>query len=232
MFRRAHWRLATFAAGVLFAAGQGAATTITSTSYSAWTAGLTGAPTELNFSPIVIGESYNTASGITLKAIGNSSIGFTFTGPDNGAYKLTGYSYSSHNYQSLESGTDATASMNFATPAAGENALFLAIATTNNTPVVLTLSDGELFTIATQSGNPSNFGLSISHPITWLTLTTTLGSAAIITDFYYGASSQTQDSPVSEGATLAMCGGGMLIIFGSVRRNRAHFKRSKSLYLD
>ena len=153
-----------------------------------------------------------------MKAVGNSSIGFTFTGPDNTGYKLTGYAYGSHNFQSLESGSDATATMNIATPAAGENALFVAIATTNNTPVLLTLSDGETFTITTQASGPSNFGLSLSHPITWLTLSTTAGSAAIVTDFYYGVSSMPQDSPVSEGATMAMCGGGLLILFGSLRR--------------
>ncbi|MBV9301019.1 MAG: hypothetical protein JOY62_07245 [Acidobacteriaceae bacterium] len=218
MHRKTHWRLTIIATGLLCFVKHSEATTITSTSYSAWTAGLTGAPTELDFSPIVIGKSYSTAAGITLKAIGNSSVGFTFTGPDNGSYKLTGYSYGSHNFQSLESGNDSTASMNIATPTSGENALFLAVATTSNTPVLLTLSDGESFTITTQAGSPSNFGLSISHPVTWLTLTTSSGSSVIITDFYYGVSSETQDSPASEGATMAMCGGGLLILFGSVRR--------------
>jgi len=218
MCRTALSRLAALAVGSFLVGGHAVATTIVSTTYSAWTAGLTGAPTELDFSPIVIGKTYNSVSGITLKAIGNASVGFTFTGPDNQGYKLTGYSYGARSFQSLEAGSDSTAVMNIATPPAGDNALWIAIATTSNTPVLLTLSDGESFTITTQAGSPSNFGLSISHPVTWLTLTTTSGSAAIVTDFYYGVSSQLQDSPVSEGATLAMCGGGLLILFGSVRR--------------
>ena len=87
MYRRPHWLLATLGAGLLLVTGQAAATTITSTTYGAWTAGLTRVPTELDFSPIVVGRTYNTAAGIMLKAIGNSSIGFNVTGPDNASYK-------------------------------------------------------------------------------------------------------------------------------------------------
>jgi hypothetical protein len=90
----------------------------------------------------------------------------------------------------------------------------LGLATTGNTPVTLTLSDGESFS----SISTAFFGVSISHPITWLTLTTTTGSAVIVDDFYYGVSSLPQDSPTSEGATMAMCGGGLLVLLGSVRR--------------
>ncbi|MFL6351323.1 MAG: hypothetical protein ACJ74Z_05680 [Bryobacteraceae bacterium] len=137
----------------------------------------------------MIGKSYNTAAGITLKAIGNAAVGFNVTGPDNGGYKLTGFSYGTHNFQSLLAGTDTTAAMNIATPAAGNNALFLGLATTNNTPITLTLSDGQSFSsIAT-----AFFGLSLSHPITWLTLSTSNGSGVVVDDFYYGASNLAQD---------------------------------------
>ncbi len=213
MYRQVQRALIALAAGLLFASGELVATTITSTSYTEWKLGLTGSPTELDFSPITNGKSYSTAVGITLKALGNSSIGFGFTGPDNGSYKLTGYFYGTRNIQSLEAGSDSTATVNVATPAGGDNALFLSLATTNSTPVSLTLSDGESFSITT-----AFFGLSISHPITWLTLTTTSGSAVIVDDFYYGASELSQDSPVSEGATGALCGGGMLVLLGSLRR--------------
>lgn len=196
--------------GILLAVGQAVATTITSTSYSAWTAGLTGSPTELNFSQIHPGTTYNTSSGITLNAIGNNSIGFGFTGPDNGSYSLVGYSYG--NITSLKGGSDTSASIHIATPLGGDNALLLGLASTGSTPINLALSDGESFTITT-----SLFGLSISHPITWLTLTTTAGSAIIVDDFYYGSSSLPQDE-ASEGATMAMCGGGLLILFGSIRK--------------
>lgn len=212
MYRRFHCLLATLGAGLLLAAGQAAATTITSTTYAAWTAGLTGSPTELDFSPIALGQSYSNSTGSTLKAIGNSSIGFAFTGPDNGSYKLTGVSH--NGFKSLEGGTDATASFSITTPIAGDNALFLGLATTNSTPITLTLSDGETFSSITTAF----FGVSISHPVTWLTLSTTAGSAVIVGDFYFGASDLPQDSAVSEGATMAMCGGGFLILFGSVRR--------------
>lgn len=214
MFGKMQWALATFGAGLLLGTGPAAATTITSTSFNGWKTGLTGTQTELDFSPILSGKNYSNSSGLTLKALGNPSIGFAFTGPDNGSYSLTGFSYSSQNIQSLKAGSDSTAAMNVATPAAGDNAIFLGLATTNNTPVTLTLSDGESFSSITAAF----FGLSISHPITWLTLTTTSGSAVIVDDFYYGASNLPQDSPTSEGATMAMCGGGLLILLGSVRR--------------
>jgi hypothetical protein len=199
-------------AGLLLATGHAAATTITSTTFSAWKPGLIGQPTELDFSPVQTGHSYSTSTGITLKAIGNSSIGFAFTGPDNGSYKLTGVSL--NNFQSLEGGTDATASISIATPIAGDNTLFLGLATTNSTPITLTLSDGETFSSITTAF----FGMSISHPVTWLTLSTTSGSAVIVDDFYFGVSDQPQDSAASEGATMSMCGGGFLILFGSLRR--------------
>jgi hypothetical protein len=213
-FGRLQWAIAALAAGLLSSAGPASATTMTSTTFSAWTAGLTGTPTELDFSPIVFGKSYSTASGITLKAIGNASVGFNVTGPDNGSYKLTGFAYGSHNIQSLQAGMDSTAVMNVTTPAAGNNAIFLGLATTNNTPITLTLSDGQSFSSITSA----LFGLSISHPITWLTLTTSTGSAVILDDFYYGVSNLAQDSATSEGTTMAMCGAGLLILFGAVRR--------------
>jgi hypothetical protein len=213
VFGKLPWAIATVGAGLLLSAGPAVATTMTSTTFSAWTAGLAGTPTELDFSPIVNGKSYNTAAGITLKAIGNASVGFNVTGPDNAVYKLTGLSYGTHNVQSLQAGTDSTATMNVTTPPAGNNAVFLGLATTNNTPVTLTLSDGQSFSSITTAF----FGLSISHPITWLTLTTTNGSAVILDDFYYGVSNLAQDSATSEGATMAMCGAGLLILFGAVR---------------
>ncbi|MGI9074422.1 MAG: hypothetical protein ACR2JB_24620 [Bryobacteraceae bacterium] len=214
VFGKLYWAIATLWAGFLMGAGPSLATTMTSTTFSTWTAGLTGTPTELDFSPIVPGKSYSTSTGIALKAIGNALIGFNVTGPDNGVYKLTGLSYGTHNIQSLQAGTDSTAVMNVATPAAGNNAIFLGLATTNNSPVTLTLSDGQSFSSITTAF----FGLSISHPITWLTLTTTNGSAVILDDFYYGASNLAQESATSEGATMAMCGAGLLILFGAVRR--------------
>lgn len=214
MFGKVQWALATVGAGLLLGTGPAVATTITSTTFTGWKAGVTGNPTELDFTPITSGKNYSNSSGVTLKATGNPSIGFVFTGPDNGNYSLTGFFYGAQNIQSLKAGSDSTAVMNVTTPAAGNNALFLGLATTNNTPVTLTLSDGESFSSITQAF----FGMSISHPITWLTLTTTAGSAVIVDDFYYGISSLAQDSPTSEGATMAMCGGGLLILLGSMRR--------------
>jgi hypothetical protein len=109
-----------------------------------------------------------------------------------------------HNFQSLQGGTDAAASISATTPAGGDNVILLGLATTNSTPISLTFSDSETFPSITAAF----FGVSISHPITWLSLSTTSGSAVIIDDFYFGVSKLAQDSAASEGVTMAMCGEG------------------------
>jgi hypothetical protein len=162
---------------------------------------------------------YDTSTGLLLGAIGASSVGFTVTGPDNGSYSLTGVNYVG--FKSLEGSSDAGSSINIATPADGENALLFAFATTNNTPVYVALSDGETFTAA-----KGVFGFSLSHPITSVMLSTDAGSQVVLDDLYYGLSSLPQDanggstptSGVPESGTLLMISGGLLVLFGTVKR--------------
>jgi hypothetical protein len=205
------------ATGVLFAAGSMMATTITTTSYNNWKATLTGAPTDLNFSTVTY-ASYNTPSGITLSATGNPSIGFVFTGPDGSGWWLEGTAFTGH--LGLGGSTDSGAGINVATPGGGENAILLSVASTSGSPLTLTLSDGESFSIGT-----GLFGLTLSHPITSALLTTSAGSQAIIDDFVFGTSSLTQDGSgngnppaVSEGATFILVAAGSLILIGARRR--------------
>jgi hypothetical protein len=211
------------AAGLLITVGAATATTITNTNFQSWKATLTGSPTEADFSGIQF-HSYNTAAGINLSAIGNSSVMFNFTGPDNGGYSLSGASY--NGFTSLEGSTDSGAAIDVTLPSTGENAFVLGVASTSGTPLTLTLSDGESFSLSNGA-----FGVSISHPVTSFLLTTTAGSKPIIDDFWYGASSLMQDPPqgsgnlggasdAPEGATLLLVSGGSLILVGARRKFR------------
>ncbi|MBV9267584.1 MAG: hypothetical protein JO061_15560 [Acidobacteriaceae bacterium] len=205
------------AAGLMTSYSQ--ATTVTTTSFNGWKATLTGSPTELDFSKIGL-NSYSTAAGITLSAIGNSSIQFVTTGPDNGSYSLNGYS--NNGVTSLAGAQDGVGSINIAMPGSGENAILFGVASTPSAPVTLTLSDGEVFTVTS-----TIFGLSISHPITWASLSTASGSRPLLEDFWFGTSSEPQDSNTQsnqgvsatpEGATLLLVLGGSLLLFGARRK--------------
>ncbi len=223
MFQRLRSTLLAVSACSILAIGHGSATTVSTTSFSSWKTTLTGSPTEADFSAIQY-TSYSTSNGLLLGAIGNPAVGFTVTGPDNGSFSLTGVNYTG--FKSLEGGSDASATVNIAGPAAGENGLLFALATTNNTPIYVTLSDGETFT-----EGKGVFGLSISHPITNVTFSTDAGSQVIVDDLWYGMSSLAQDSnggtlpstTTPEGCTFLMLSGGLLVVMGAVKRLRPAF---------
>lgn len=208
---------------VLFCPMQRAgATTITSSTFSGWQSTLSGSPTEANFSSIQY-SSYSTSQGITLGAIGNSSLQSVITGPDGSGWSLTGMNYSG--VVSLEGGSDSNAQIQIALPSGGENAVLVSLATLNGNSMTLTMSDGETFT-----ASKGLLGFSISHPISWLTVTTVSGDRAILDDLWYGSSSLTQDgsgtggsgsgtsSPAPEAATLLLTAGGLFVLIGAIRR--------------
>ncbi len=218
MYRRVQYLCVALATSVLMFAGHVAATTITTMSFATWNSAaytVSGSQFELNFYPVG-SSSYNTSAGITLTPSGKPSVGFTFTGPDNGPYKLTGTTY--NGTTALAGPSDGVGYINVATPAGGETAILLGLGSSNNSnPLTLTLSDGETFTIS--SGAPSLFGFSIGHSITSLTLSTTSGAQPVIDDFYYGTSSLPPDPPpTAEGATAVMIAGGLLLLFGGRRK--------------
>ena len=199
---------------VLFAAFGANAATITTTSFSAWQASyITGSSTQLNFYPIN-STSYNTAAGITLSPSG-SSLPFAFTGVDNGRYSLTGDGYG----KSLMGASDAGAYLNIALPGAGENAFFLGVGATTSNPTTLLLSDGEIFSITS-----TNFGVALSHSVSWVRISVASGSQPFINDFLFGTSALPQDtaSPTTpEPATIFLClCGGALVLFGCRRDSR------------
>jgi len=149
-----------------------------------------------------------------LYGIQHPSVGYDFTGPDNSSYNLTGVTY--HSLQSLAGASDGVGVISVTAPSGGANALFLGIGSTGNTPLTITLSDGETF----PGLSPGLFGFSLSHPITGLTLSTTSGSQPVIDDFWYGNSSLSQDAPTVEAATYLLMGGGLLVLIGARRKLR------------
>ncbi|HZS56376.1 MAG TPA: hypothetical protein VFA65_18365 [Bryobacteraceae bacterium] len=201
----------------------GAATTVQSTTFANWTSGITGTPTFVDVESLSLGN-YSTAAGVT-------DASYLFTGPDGSSWSLGVQTFSGKT--GLFGAADGRGAIEVTLPGAGQSAIYVDVNTeANNTlvagPVTLTLSDGETFTVAS-----GQFGLSISHPITWYTLTTSVGQAPFLQWAYFGNSSLPQDgnggtgdpAQTPEAATLALVGGGMLVVFGAKRRfaNRLAF---------
>jgi len=223
MFRPTKSSFLGLASGLLLFSGYAAATSITSTTFNNWKGTITGSPTEANFTFSY--TTYNTPQGITLNAIGNPSVGFQVTGPDNGNYKLTGASFNGTN--ALEGSSDSGAGINIAMPASGENAMLFGLGDTiSGASLTLAFSDGESFQVSTPSNSSSYlFGISISHPVSSVLISSSSGMP-VLDDFWYGISNLTQDSggsqqdatPTAEGATALMIAGGLFVLFGAKRK--------------
>lgn len=206
--------LGVFALGAFVAIGQCSATTITITDYTTWKGGLTGSASEIGFDLLPLGTSYNTLAGTTQS-------GFTFTGPDNGAYKLSvqQYNFGSFSQRSLVGSTDSGARVDISMPSGGENALFLFVNGTVNTPLTLLLSDGQSFLL-----NSGNFGIQLSHTISSFSLSSAAGSAVAIRDLDWGTSALPQDnagitSPTAtpESGTFTFFGLGLFLLSTCMR---------------
>jgi hypothetical protein len=201
---------------VAFTACSAIATTNTATSYSTWNtpAYITGNPTLLDLDSLNAGTSYNTAAGL-------NDAGYIFTGPDGSTWSLQAQSFG--NATGLVGGSDANAEIEVYLPGSGSNAFLFNANIANGGSLAggsltLTLSDGEKFNISS-----GQFGVSISHDVTWFTLAASSGQAAPFLQYlYFGNSSLTQDGSgapqSSEAATLALVGGGLLITFGVKRK--------------
>lgn len=217
MYRRLECMAIAISAGLLLAANQASANTITTTNFAGWKTYLTGNPTEVNFAPVQL-TNYGTAAGITLTPSGDPADPFNITGPDKSGYVLSGYLYK-YSINTLAGASDGIGVVKVTTPSAGENALWLGLGTTNNTALTLQLSDGESFLIA--SGTNA-FGFALSKPINYFTLSTSSGSQPFIYDVWYGNSNLPQDSgqqsAVPENSTLGLLAGGFLILLGSQRK--------------
>ena len=203
------------AAGVALLVGflgggfQAAATTITTTSYSTWNtpAYITGSTTVVDLTTLQAGLNYSTAAGYTSK-------GFTFTGPDGSSYVLS--SQTEGSMTGLLGPSDGTGSIEVSMAGTGDSAMLFDANCVSCGALSLTLSDNETFSISN-----GQFGLSISHPITWFKVSTSSGTRPFLEYVYFGTSSLTQDttaSPANEAATPVLLGGGLLLLAGAVRK--------------
>lgn len=186
-----------------------AATTITTTSYSTWdtSAYITGSTTVVDLTTLQAGNSYSNAAGYT-------SNGFTFTGPDGASYSLS--SQTESNMTGLLGASDGIGSIEVTMPGTGDSALLFDAKCITCGALSLTLSDNETFSISN-----GQFGLSISHPITWFKVSTASGYRPFLEYVYFGTSSLPQDSQASvanEAATPVLLGGGLVLLAGAVRR--------------
>jgi hypothetical protein len=191
----------------------GTATTIQSTTFAGWTANVVGTPTFVDLETLSTGN-YSTSAGIT-------DGGYTFTGPDGSNWSLGVQTFGSKT--GLFGASDGTGAVEATLPGAGQSAVFFYANTVKNNaltngPLTLSLSDGETFLISS-----GQFGLSISHPITSFSLTTSSGQAPFLQWAYFANSSLPQDgggggAQTPEAVTLALVGGGMLVLFGSKRK--------------
>jgi hypothetical protein len=208
--------LPTLAFSLLAVAGHASATTIETTSYSAWVASLTGNPTD-GFSYVASG-SYSTAAGwsTTIGTYGT----FVVTGPDSGSYSLSQTYYGSGSTPSLIGAADGTGGLNVSSPS-GVTGLMLGVGESGSaSPITVVLSDGETFSISPAVGGMALIGFSSSAPITSVYLSTAAGSAVVLTDLLAGVSSLPADapsSPASECATILLIAGG-LVFLGAKRK--------------
>lgn len=193
------------------------ATTIQATTYTSWSAQVTGTPTFVDLETLATGN-YSTASGITQGS-------YTFIGPDGSGWSLGVQTFG--NKTGMYGASDGVGGIDVILPGTGQSAIYFygnteANNTLTNGSLTLTLSDGETFSISS-----GQFGLNISHAITWYALSTTSGQAAFLQWAYFGNSSLPQDGGTGgggtpgqapEAATIALVGGGILVLFGSKRK--------------
>jgi hypothetical protein len=99
------------------------------------------------------------------------------------------------------------------------NAFYLGFGTTGATPVTITLSDNEVFTLPSSNTSVTGLWLSISHPIAWLTIASS-GSPPVVTGMSFGASNLTQDptNAVPETPSLLLVSGGLLVFAAGWRK--------------
>ncbi|HEY3937068.1 MAG TPA: hypothetical protein VGL97_06540 [Bryobacteraceae bacterium] len=209
MYSKTRYFVAALMFAALSAAGTAMAATITSGSFADWESNLTGPPSDVDFT--TISPALTAMSAVTLFGVSSPFPAFVFTSGDNSA---TVSAQSIGNRLGLES-TEGT--LEITSPVGGVNAFYLGFGTTGATPVTITLSDNEVFTLASSNTSVTGLWLSISHPIAWLTIASS-GSPPVITGMSFGASNLTQDPTAApETPTLLLVNGGLLV-FAAARR--------------
>ncbi|HEX4170729.1 MAG TPA: hypothetical protein VHZ55_35160 [Bryobacteraceae bacterium] len=210
------------------------ATSVSYSTYASWSAAVTN-PIELNYSAVNgAGGNYSTAAGKTLTPMSGPSLPFIFTGPEAGGYQLTGGDFTTRNLVSLYGPANGAGNITVTLPTGGENAFLLGLGATNNaTSMTIALSDGETFTVAPAANTTSFLGVSISHDVAWITITTP--TQPLVDDFFFAGSKLSQDTaspgnaPVAvEGSTFSLIGGGLLSLLG-IRRKLTSRKSSEAM---
>jgi hypothetical protein len=211
MYSKIRYFVVALAFVALSPAGNAMATTITSSSFADWESNLAGSPSDVDFT--TISPAVTAVSTVTLFGVSSPFPAFVFTSGDSSA---TVSAQSIGNRLGLES-TEGT--LEITPPAAGVNAFYLGFGTTGATPVTITLSDNEVFTLPSSNTSVTGLWLSISHPIAWLTIASS-GSPPVVTGMSFGASNLTQDptNAVPETPSLLLVSGGLLVFAAGWRK--------------
>jgi ABC-type glycerol-3-phosphate transport system substrate-binding protein len=165
------------------------------------------------------GGPWNTAAGVTY---GN----YIFTGPDGtNLWSLTVQYFGG--YQGLLGAQDGVGGINVTLPGSGKSAVFVwAVAIHNN---AVALSDQLNFSYdSTQYGfSGGGFGLTSSRSLTSFVITPNVaGDGVLLEEVDVANSILPQDggggdpgpTAAPEGVTIALVGGGLLVLFGSKRK--------------
>jgi hypothetical protein len=175
------------------------------------------------------GGSWNTAAGYT------DNSGYTFSGPDNGNWSLSGidpaYTWG------LAGATDGKGGILINLPGSGATAMYLfteAINSSNslsaNDNLTVTLYSGAN-TVSSDTFSGGKIGFNTSAMITSVLVSPSLSNDGVfLTQLYTGTSAlpldsqgggggtQNNPSQTPEAATLALVGGGILVTFGAKRK--------------
>ena len=212
--------------GLILFAGSGKATSITATSLAGWLQNAAN-PVDV-FGGVTINGSYSTSAGKSLSNSSSPSSVFNVTGPDGSGWSLNSQDFRDvygYTEPALYGANDGKGSITITMPAGGENALLLEAGTASSmngseahAPITIKLSDGESFTPAA-----GIWAISISHDVSWLTISTTSSYYPVLADLRFASSTlaqdaQTEASPTVEAATFALIGGGLLILIGGRRK--------------
>ncbi len=204
----------TLLAGVFTLPFQAVATTITTTSYSTWDTStyITGITGQIDLTSLETGLNYSTVAGY-------SSSGYTVIGPDGSSYYLKNVNINQGTHHwGLEDNSDGNGMLQVDIPGSGANAFLFDTYCVNcgASAVKVTLSDGETFTVSN-----GQFGVSISHDVTWFDLSASSGANAFLDYAYFGNSSLAQDdapAAANEAATPVLVGGGLMVLLGAGRK--------------
>ncbi len=102
----------------------------------------------------------------------------------------------------------------------GLTALGFNVAEVNNYPVVITLSNGQTFTVTPPAGSYVFFGFTSDDPITSIQVTGLYNENPLVGSIYTGTAGAAPDGQVPEPASLWLLGSGLGMMGTMLRRRR------------